>query len=642
MKRFTDCGKYLICFSRHLTDVITYKYRGYSRAIDSECDKEDDDGDGDGDGDGNERRAVTMKEIEREMGKFESYFSRRCSASLSAPRQSNDESFCKDFLFTAREGRFLVVASSTQVDLSTTTENDNNNNDNNTNAGEGRGRARAETTTTTTTTLEMDGNDLSVFNELPTIESITFHVIRTETGEIVDSKTFSNDFMRLQRNQCATMYNDSSLAIVSLKHRSCTFLDILEDGKLAEKFTLGPYCEAGDEEMLAKVDELQALENTDERTTTMNSEGSNSYNSSSTATKQKRIMGLMQKLLVHRFLDALSKCEIDKAPAELRNFHKNFEKLATLTLVHARQLDDSLLLLKFVPAEAVHQIVFANASTHKLRRRFDDSTHRAILTIYDLNKCTFLHVVPCSALEAMNDDNQAITKFLNSNTNNNSGTLNAQGGTTNASSYNDGAYAFKSREEEAVFFAPAQGLTPWQRLAGGRREDVAKSFIREGILNAPNELTLLGNAASLLLSIDATSDTSQTRTISPYFDRTLFQYDERIVSAMLSPKPRSEFGVKFTPVEPAWIENGKVGGMQSTPVGRKFTLRAATLEDSMNILQSRSKRHCSYVFHPCDPFALSITQSFMQPSQMCFHTRLDLQELKGGSSSSLFGSDRSS
>jgi hypothetical protein len=154
------------------------------------------------------------------------------------------------------------------------------------------------------------------------------------------------------------------------------------------------------------------------------------------------------------------------------------------------------------------------------------------------------------------------------------------------------------------------------------REDVAKSFIREGILNAPNELTLLGNAASLLLNVDAASDTSQSRSISPYFDRSLFQYDERNVSAMCVPKPRSEFGVKFTPVEPE-MENISVDGMEIgslLSIGKKFILRAASLDDT--ILQSRSKRHCVYVFHPSDPFAMSIMQSFMQPSQMCFHTRL--------------------
>ena len=604
VKRFTDCGRYLVCFSRHLCDVVVYRYRGISKGY-GECETK-------------EQKEDTYKEINKHHSNFESYFKLHSTASLSAAAQANEESFCKDFLLTAREGKYLVVASSTQVDLSTNTTTTTtaggrdamNMNENNT---------RNRMTTAEAAAFEerqenMEGRSgLGVFNALPTIESITFHIIRTETGEVVDSKTFLNDFMRLTRNQCATIYKDQSLAIVSLKHKSCTFLDIEEDGKIKEKFTLGSYCEAGDAEILKEMDITHALEvNTNTSNTISNNrrEGQD-YNNRS-------ITGLTQKLLVHRFLDALIKCEVYDSPEELRNFHKNFEKLARLSLVHARQLDDSLLLLKFVPAEAVYQIVFANQSTHldKLRRRFGDSTHRAILTIYDLNKRTFLHVVPCSAIEAMNDDNQTMTTFLGSN---NAGVAATRA--TQSSNTFVGSSPFKNEEEEAVFFSPAHGLNIWQRLAGGRREDVAKSFIQDGILNAPNELTFLGNAASLLLNVDAASDTSQSRSTSPYFDRSLFQYDERNVSAMCVPKPRAEFGVKFTPVEPEMPNS--IDGMEIETllsVGKRFTLRAASLD--VSILQSRSKRQCAYVFHPSDPFAMSITQSFMQPSQMCFHTRL--------------------
>jgi len=626
VKRFTDCGRYLVCFSRNLCDVFVYRYRGISRGYEKCREKE--------------LKEDVYREIRKHYSSFESYFKLNSTASLSAAAQANDESFCRDFLLTARGGKYLVVASSTQVDLSANT---NTNAANATNAGvfdrnenavNMNRAAAAEAASLFEGQENMDTmNDLSVFSALPTIESITFHIIETETGKIVDSKTFSNDFMRLNRNQCATIYKESSLAIVSLKHKSCTFLDIKEDGKLEEKFTLGSYCEPGDEEILKQMDERQTFEEIannrqhgqDDSENNESLTGDDDVLDVRSSSRQdnlnnRSITGLTQKLLVHRFLDALCKCEVYDSPEELRNFYKNFEKLARLTLVHARQLDDSLLLLKFVPAEAVYQIVFANQSTHidKLRRRFDDSTHRAVLTIYDLDRKTFLHVVPCSAIEAMNDNNQTMTTFLGSN--NNAGVA-AVRAAQPANTFG-GSSPFKSEEEEAVFFSPAHGLSTWQRLAGGMREDVAKSFIREGILYAPNELTLLGNAASLLLNVDAASDTSQSRSISPYFDRSLFQYDERNVSAMCVPKPRSEFGVKFTPVEPE-MENISVDGMEIgslLSIGKKFILRAASLDDT--ILQSRSKRHCLYVFHPSDPFAMSIMQSFMQPSQMCFHTRL--------------------
>ena len=84
-----------------------------------------------------------MREISKHYSNFESYFKLVSTASLSAMAQANDESFCRDFLLTARGGKYLVVASSTQVDSSANTNanatttnagvggNNNNNNNNN-------------------------------------------------------------------------------------------------------------------------------------------------------------------------------------------------------------------------------------------------------------------------------------------------------------------------------------------------------------------------------------------------------------------------------------------------------------------------------------------------------------------------------
>ena len=121
VKRFTDCGRYLVCFSRNLCDVLVYRYRGISKGY-RECETK-------------EQKEDTYKEINKHYSNFESYFKLVSTASLSAMAQANDESFCKDFLLTARGGKYLVVASSTQVDLS------------------------ANTTTTTTTTNAGGGNN---------------------------------------------------------------------------------------------------------------------------------------------------------------------------------------------------------------------------------------------------------------------------------------------------------------------------------------------------------------------------------------------------------------------------------------------------------------------------------------------------
>ena len=105
-----------------------------------------------------------------------------------------------------------MVASSTQVDLSTnttTTTTTTAGNRDAMNMNENNTRNRMTTAEAVAFEERQENTEgrsgLGVFNALPTIESITFHIIRTETGEVVDSKTFLNDFMRLTRNQCATI-----------------------------------------------------------------------------------------------------------------------------------------------------------------------------------------------------------------------------------------------------------------------------------------------------------------------------------------------------------------------------------------------------------------------------------------------------
>ena len=59
VKRFTDGGRYLVCFSRHLCDVVVYRYRGISKGY-RECETK-------------EQNEDTYKEINKHHSNFESY-----------------------------------------------------------------------------------------------------------------------------------------------------------------------------------------------------------------------------------------------------------------------------------------------------------------------------------------------------------------------------------------------------------------------------------------------------------------------------------------------------------------------------------------------------------------------------------------
>ncbi|BBN18247.1 de-etiolated-1 [Marchantia polymorpha subsp. ruderalis] len=98
---------------------------------------------------------------------------------------------------------------------------------------------------------------------------------------------------------------------------------------------------------------------------------------------------------------------------------------------------------------------------------------------------------------------------------------------------------------------------------------------------------------------------SQCQSPSVYFDQSLFHYDEKLISAMERHKPCMEHPIKF-------ISRRK-------PNSLKFKINPGSENGAHD--GSRSKRVASFVFHPIFPFAITIQQSYMQPSVINFHFR---------------------
>ena len=94
---------------------------------------------------------------------------------------------------------------------------------------------------------------------------------------------------------------------------------------------------------------------------------------------------------------------------------------------------------------------------------------------------------------------------------------------------------------------------------------------------------------------------SQVMSPSPYLDTRLFQYDEKLISAMIRPRPFTETPLKFAArsrserprfkLQPA---GGELAGPASRP-GRQLV---------------------AYHFHPWLPVVLCIVQSFGAPTQL--------------------------
>ncbi|XP_031287845.1 light-mediated development protein DET1-like [Pistacia vera] len=97
----------------------------------------------------------------------------------------------------------------------------------------------------------------------------------------------------------------------------------------------------------------------------------------------------------------------------------------------------------------------------------------------------------------------------------------------------------------------------------------------------------------------------QSQSPSPYFDQSLFRYDEKLISAADRHRQSTDHPIKFI--------------SRRQPQTLKFKLKPGP---EAGTIDSRTKRISSFLFHPFLPLALSIQHTlFMQPSVMNIHFR---------------------
>ncbi|CAA0835003.1 Light-mediated development protein DET1 [Striga hermonthica] len=81
---------------------------------------------------------------------------------------------------------------------------------------------------------------------VPSIEKITFHLVRLEDGVVLDHRVFCNDYISLAHSMGAYLYDDL-VAIVSLRYQKIHILQIRESGNLVDVRSIGEYCSEDDE-----------------------------------------------------------------------------------------------------------------------------------------------------------------------------------------------------------------------------------------------------------------------------------------------------------------------------------------------------------------------------------------------------------
>lgn len=133
--------------------------------------------------------------------RFDSFFTRLYSVSLA----SSNELICKDFFLYMEGNQFGLFATSTA-----------------------------------------QSQDAPQGLPFPSIERITFHLLRLEDGFVLDEKVFHDDFVNLTHSMGVFLYDDL-LAIVSLRYQMIHIIQIKDSGNLVDVRAIGTFCREDDE-----------------------------------------------------------------------------------------------------------------------------------------------------------------------------------------------------------------------------------------------------------------------------------------------------------------------------------------------------------------------------------------------------------
>ncbi|XP_050365203.1 light-mediated development protein DET1 [Argentina anserina] len=460
-RKFTDDGQYLICFCRNYQRVIVYRPSWLSYSCRGEC---------------------NCSDLPPKARRFESFFTQLYSVSLT----SSNELICKDFFLYMESNHYGLFATSTaQIHDAT----------------------------------PLGGAVVSV----PSIEKITFHLLRLDDGVVLDQRSFHNDFINLAHNSGAFLYDDL-LAIVSLRYQTLHILQIRDSGNLVDVRAIGTYCREDDELFLNS--HVQNIQDT---------------------TVACFHSGLKQRLLSFIFRGMWNE-ETDstlRVQSLKKKFYFHFQDYVDLIIWKVQFLDRHHLLIKFGSVEGV------------ISRNTD--LHPAFFAVYNMETTEIIAFYQNSADELYLLFEQFYDHF-------------------HATSRN--SYAMKFLSSHSNNTHAREQLRCVKNKASSSLQFVKKML------------------ASLPLNC-------QSQSPSPYFDQSLFRFDEKLISATDRHRQSTDHPIKFI--------------LRRQPYALKFKIKPGPESGSID---SRTKKISSFLFHPFLPLAVSIQQTlYLQPAVVNIHFR---------------------
>lgn len=384
---------------------------------------------------------------------------------------------------------------------------------------------------------------------VPFIEKITFHLLRLENGVILDEKVFHNDFVNLGHNMSVFLYEDL-LAIVSLRYQMIHILQIRDSGHLVDVRAIGTFCREDDELFLNSNTQFMVAP---ERNRVQQFPGNrgdhmeNGLRNDQPNADNLFLSGIKQRLLSFIFREIWNE-ETDqtlRVQSLKKKFFFHFQDYVDLIIWKVQFLDRHHLLIKF---GSVDGGVSRNADHHP-----------AFFAVYNMETTEIVAFYQNSADELYLLFEQYCDHF-------------------HAASGNSLHMHFISTHSNNVH--ALEQLRCIKNKAGSFTQFVKKIL------------------ASLPFSC-------QSQSPSPYFDQSLFRFDEKLISALDRHRQSADHPIKFI--------------LRRQPHTLKFKIKTGPETGSAD---GRNKKICSFLFHPFLPLAISIQQTlFLPPSVVNIHFR---------------------
>ncbi|KVH31636.1 De-etiolated protein 1, Det1 [Cynara cardunculus var. scolymus] len=463
-RKFTEDGKYLISFSRNHQDLIVYRPTWLSFSCKQEdCDTQD---------------------LPPKAKKFESFFTQI----YSVPLASASELICKDFFLYEETNQFGLFATST-----------------------------AQIYDAPATGGAIQG--------VPSIEKITFHLLRLEDGVVLDERVFCNDYINLAHSMGVFLYDDL-LAIVSLRYQRIHILQIRDSGSL--------------------VDGMSNVDRSAPQHMTMNN-AANGPHLEQPAQENPFLTGIKQRLLsfIVRGIRNEEKDETMRIQSLKKKFYFHFQDYVDLIIWKVQFLDRHHLLIKF---GSVDGAVSRNADNHP-----------AFFAVYNMESTEIIAFYQMSSDELY--------------------------------------WLFEQFSDH--FHVPSKS-PPYMNFISSHSNNI---HALEQLRSSKNKATSFSLFVKKVLA--SLPFNCQSQSPSPYFDQSLYRFDEKLISAADRHRQSTDHPIKFI--------------LRRPPHTLKFKIKPGP---EAGITDCRTKRISSFLFHPIFPLALSVQQTlFLQPAFVNIHFR---------------------